>query len=40
MKILFSCVPYDQGKSGISVYLRHLTDALAAQGHELTVIVE
>ena len=40
MKILFSCVPYDQGKSGISVYLRQLTAALAAQGHELTLIVE
>ena len=40
MKILLSCVPYDQGKSGISVYLRHLAAALTALGHELTLIVE
>ena len=40
MKILLSCVPYDHGKSGISVYLHHLTAALTALGHELTLIVE
>ena len=40
MKILVSCVPFDGGKSGISVYIRGLTAALAAQGHELTLIVE
>ncbi len=40
MKILVSCVPFDRGKSGISVYIRGLTAALAARGHELTLIVE
>lgn len=40
MKILVSCVPFDGGKSGISVYIRHLTAALAAQKQDLTLIVE
>ena len=40
MKILVSCVPFDGGKSGISVHIRHLTAALAAQKQELTLIVE
>ena len=40
MKILLSSVPFDGGKSGISVYIRELTAALKAQGHELTLIVE
>lgn len=40
MKILFSCVPFDHGKSGISVYLKNLTAALAAQKQDLTLIVE
>ncbi len=40
MKILLSCVPFDGGKSGISVYIRHLVAALAAQHQELTLIVE
>ena len=40
MKILLSCVPFDGGKSGISVYIRELTAALKAQGHALTLIVE
>ena len=40
MKILLSCVPFDGGRSGISVYIRHLTAALAEQHHELTLIVE
>ena len=40
MKILLSCVPFDGGKSGISVYLRHLTAALSAQKQQLTLIVE
>ena len=40
MKILVSCVPFDRGKSGISVYIRHLTAALAAQKQDLTLIVE
>ncbi|MBO4648314.1 MAG: WecB/TagA/CpsF family glycosyltransferase [Lentisphaeria bacterium] len=40
MKILLSCVPFDGGKSGISVYIRHLVAALTAQHQELTLIVE
>ena len=40
MKILLSCVPFDGGKSGISVYIRELVAALKAQGHVLTLIVE
>ena len=40
MKILVSCVPFDRGKSGISVYIRHLTAELAAQKQDLTLIVE
>ena len=40
MKILLSCVPFDGGKSGISVYVRELVAALRAQGHSLTLIVE
>ena len=40
MKILLSCVPFDGGKSGISVYIRELVAALNAQGHVLTLIVE
>ncbi|MBO4618779.1 MAG: WecB/TagA/CpsF family glycosyltransferase [Victivallales bacterium] len=40
MKILLSCVPFDHGKSGISVYLRNLVAALTAQGHDITLMVE
>ena len=40
MKILFSCVPFDGGKSGISVYMKHLVAALSEQKQELTLIVE
>ena len=40
MKILLSCVPFDGGKSGISVWIRHLVAALAARGEKLTLIVE
>jgi len=40
MRILVSCIPYDGGKSGISVYVREVVAALAAQGHELTLLVE
>ena len=40
MRILVSCVPYDHGRSGISVYMRHTVTALAAVGHELTLVVE
>ena len=40
MKLLVSCIPYDGGKSGISVYVREVVRALAAQGHELTLLCE
>ena len=30
MRILVSCVPFDHGRSGISVYTRHTVAALAA----------
>lgn len=40
MNILVSCVPFDHGKSGISVYIRNAVAALAAKGHKLTLILE
>ena len=40
MRLLVSCIPYDGGKSGISVYVREVVSALAAQGHDLTLLVE
>ena len=40
MKLLVSCVPYDGGKSGISVYVREVVRELAAQGHSLTLLAE
>ena len=40
MRLLVSCIPYDGGKSGISVYVRETVSALAAQGHSLTLLVE
>ena len=40
MRILVSCIPFDGGKSGISVYMRNVVAALAAEGHELTLLVE
>ena len=40
MKILLSAIPFDNGKSGISVYIREVINALEAAGHELTLIVE
>ena len=40
MRLLVSCIPYDGGKSGISVYVREVVAALAAQGHELTLLCE
>lgn len=39
-KLIISCVPFDKGKSGISVYIRNLVAALKGQGNELTLIVE
>ncbi len=40
MRILVSCVPFDGGKSGISVYMREVVRALHAAGHQLTLLVE
>lgn len=40
MKILLLAIPFDNGKSGISVYIREVVNALAKAGHELTLIVE
>ena len=40
MKILLSAIPFDNGKSGISVYIREVVKALENAGHELTLIVE
>ena len=40
MRLLVSCIPYDGGKSGISVYAREVVAALVAQGHELTLLAE
>ncbi|MBR6372477.1 MAG: glycosyltransferase family 4 protein [Victivallales bacterium] len=40
MKILVSCIPYDNGKSGISVYTRELVCELVRQGHSITLLLE
>lgn len=40
MKLLVSCIPYDKGKSGISVYTRNLVQELVRLGHELTLLLE
>ena len=40
MKILISAIPFDNGRSGISVYIREVVKALEAAGHSLTLIVE
>jgi len=40
VKILLSAIPFDNGKSGISVYIREVVKALEAAGHDLTLIVE
>ncbi len=40
MRILISCIPFDRGKSGISVYIRSIIAALAEEGHELTLLIE
>ncbi|MBE6356322.1 MAG: WecB/TagA/CpsF family glycosyltransferase [Lentisphaerae bacterium] len=40
MKILLSAIPFDNGKSGISVYIREVVKALENAGHQLTLIVE
>ncbi len=40
MKIAVLCVPFDDGKSGISVYTRSLVEALKTLGHETVLITE
>ena len=40
MRLLVSCIPYDGGRSGISVYVRETVRELAADGHKLTLLVE
>ena len=40
MRLLVSSIPYDNGKSGISAYVREVVGALLRQGHELTLLVE
>ena len=40
MKILILAIPFDNGKSGISVYIREVVNALEKEGHQLTLIVE
>ena len=40
MNILVSCIPFDGGRSGISVYVREVVRELAAQGHKLTLLCE
>ena len=40
MKVLVSCIPFDRGKSGISVYVREVVRELCRQGHELTLLLE
>ncbi|MBQ7252975.1 MAG: glycosyltransferase family 4 protein [Kiritimatiellae bacterium] len=39
MRLLVDCIPYDGGRSGISVYVREVVSALAG-GHDLTLLVE
>lgn len=40
MRLLVSCIPYDSGKSGISVYTREVVRELHEAGHELTLLCE
>ncbi len=40
MRILVDCIPYDDNKSGISVYTRNVVRELAAAGQELTLLLE
>ncbi len=40
MKLLVLCVPYDAGRSGVSVYIDNVVRELDAAGHDLTLIVE
>ncbi len=40
MKIFISCIPFDHGKSGISIYIRNVVERFAGQGHDLTLLIE
>ena len=40
MNILVSCVPFERGKSGISVYTSNVVRELSGLGHRLTLLVE
>ncbi len=40
MKILVPCIPFDGGRSGISVYIREVVRALRAEGHSVTCVFE
>ncbi len=40
MRLLVDCIPYDQGKSGISVYMRQVVRKLIDQGHTVTLLKE
>ena len=40
MRLLVDIVPFDGGRSGISAYARNVVAALAAAGHELTLVAE
>jgi len=40
MKILVDCIPWDNGMSGISSYIRGLVAELRRRGHELTLLCE
>lgn len=40
MTILVPCIPFDGGKSGISVYIREVVRALRADGHRVLCVFE
>lgn len=40
MRLVVSTIPYDKGRSGISVYVREIVKALRDEGHELTILAE
>ncbi len=39
MRLFVSCMPFDSGKSGISVYVRNVVRELKNAGHDLTLLV-
>ncbi len=40
MRILVDCIPYDDNKSGISVYTRNVVRELSSAGHDLLLLLE